>query len=415
MDALDKVIGYDGLKKEIRKIVDIMKNPNKYESLGVNLPHGIMFFGPPGVGKSLMADCLIELSGWNSYVCRKDKPNGEFVNHIRETFQKAMRNEPSIILLDDLDKFSSDDRFNNNSEEYVAVQACMDQAKDRKVVVVATVNEKYYLPESLRREGRFDEKFEIKNPRGKDAEQIIKFYLGQKKYVSTLNIDEISRLLNGFSCAELESLINKAGVNAGYNNRQQIEMDDILKAYIKTCYKAPACTSSKTKNQLEAVAYHEAGHAVVSELLQPGSVSLVTIANHMGDIDGFTAYYESDDYWIDKSYMDNRIITLLAGRAVTELKFGKIDTGANSDIERAFRIARRIQSDYCECGFRNYYQRDNIPENIHMLITHELDKYYLKSKDLIANHMDIVDKLANKLMEKELLSQVEIAEIMKNK
>jgi len=418
MDAMNKIIGYEGIKFELRKIADIMQNTEKYESLGAKLPHGIMLYGSPGVGKSLMADCLIKASGWQHFVCRKDKPDGEFVNHIRETFLKALKNEPSIVLLDDLDKFSNEDRFNSNSEEYVTVQSCMDLVKNKKVVVIATVNDKYLLPESLRRDGRFDEKFEIQNPKGEDAKQIIKYYLGQKKHVADLDIDEVSKLLNGFSCAELESLINKAGVTAGFDGKKQIEMDDILKAYIKTCYRAPECHFSRTKKQIETLAYHETGHAVIAELLQPGSVSLITIANHMGNIGGFTSYYECDDYWVDKTYMENRILTLLAGKAVIELKYGKVDTGASLDIERAYRITQRLLTELCECGFQNFYNNENrnpLPENITKEIGHELNKYYIKCKELLAPHMYLIDKIAHKLMEKELLSHAEIVQIMNNK
>lgn len=395
-----------------------MRNTDKYEALGTNLPHGIMLYGAPGVGKSLMANCLIKASGWDYFICRKDKPDGEFVNHLRETFLKAMRNEPAVILLDDLDKFSTEDRYNNNSEEYVTVQACMDEAKDRRVVVIATVNDRFLLPDSLRREGRFDEKFEIENPKGEDAKKIIKYYLSQKKYVADLDIDEISKLLNGFSCAELESLINKAGVTAGFDGKEQIEMEDILKAYIKTCYKAPMSTATRTEKQTEIIAYHETGHAIAGELLQPSSVSLISIANHMGNLGGFTAYYECDDYWVDKAYMENRIITLLAGRAVTELKFGETDIGSHSDIERAHSITKRLITELCEFGFSNYLKRDRcetIPDYIAKEIAHELDKYYLKCKELLAPNMLLIDKVAKKLMKKEILSRAEIVELMKDK
>ena len=228
MDCLDKIIGYEGIKNELRKFADIMQNPDKYDALGARLPKGIMFHGDPGVGKSLMANCLIEASGRPGFICRKNKPNGEFINHIKETFDEAVKNAPSIVLLDDLDKFANEDYTRPNTEEYVTVQACMDEVKNKNVLVIATVNSKYLLPDSLLREGRFDEKIQVQNPQGEDAKKIIEYYLSQKKYVATLDIDEISKLLNGYSCAELESLINKAGVVAGYANKSQIEMDDIM-------------------------------------------------------------------------------------------------------------------------------------------------------------------------------------------
>lgn len=415
MDIIDKIIGYEGIKKELKKFADIIQNTEKYEKLGAKLPAGIMIYGDPGVGKSLMADCLIKASGRPSFVCRKNKPDGEFINHIKQVFDEAAKNAPSIVLLDDLDKFANEDYRHNNAEEYVTVQACMDEVKNKNVLVIATVNERFLLPDSLRREGRFDEKFEINNPQGEDAKQIIKYYLSQKKYVADLDIDEVSRLLNGFSCAELESLINKAGVNAGFEGKSQIEMNDILKAYIKTCYNAPTSSYSRTEKQSEIIAYHEAGHAIIAELLQPGSVSLITIANHMGTMGGFTAYYECDDYWVDKHYMENRIMTLLAGKAATELKYGKVDIGCGSDIERAYRIEKRLLTEYCEFGFKNYMKRDRnetVPEHIAKDIAHELDKHYLKCKEILADNMPIVEKIAKKLIQKELLSHADISKLI---
>jgi len=413
MDEIDKIIGYEGIKRELRKFADMLTNQDKYIALGAELPKGILLYGEPGVGKTLMAECLIKASKLPSYVCRKNMPDGEFINHIRETFQKACRNEPSIILLDDMDKYANESHQRTNTEEYVTIQSCMDDIKDHNVLIIATVNDRFLLPESLLRDGRFDEKIQVQNPQGEDAKKIIEYYLNKKKHVANLDIEEVSKLLNGFSCAELESLINKAGVVAGYANKTQIEMDDILKAYIKTCYGAPSSYYRRTERQMEIIAYHETGHAVMAELLQPGSVSLITIANHMGNVGGFTAYYEADDYWIDKTYMENRIMTLLAGRATTELKFGKVDVGASSDIDRAFRIVRRLLTDYCELGFSNLTRGcDTISESTHRAITNELDRYYNKCKELIAKNISIVDKISKELVKKELLSHIEIAKIM---
>jgi len=418
MDIIDNIIGYEGIKKEIRKFCDIMLNPAKYHALGAKLPNGIMFFGEPGVGKSLMANCLIQASKRPCFTCRKNKPNGEFVNEIRNTFNEALTNAPSIVFLDDMDKFANEDQKKTNTEEYITIQSCIDEIKNKDVLVIATVNDKFLLPPSLLREGRFDEKIEVQNPTGEDAEKIIKHFLSQKKYVADLNIKEVSRLLNGFSCAELESLINKAGVIAGFDNKEKIEFEDIMKAYVKTCFSAPPSSTTRSKNELEVIAYHETGHAIVSEILQPESVSLTSIANHMGSVGGFTAYYESDDYWIDKKYMENRIMTLLAGKAIIELKYGRVDVGASSDIERAVRIAKRLVSQYCTYSFSEYIAKyeDNPQlaiQNSHIRVSGELDRYYQKCKHILAENMNIVEIMTKELMKKNLLSHTDIARIIK--
>ena len=140
MRELDNVIGYEGIKTELNRIIDMIRNPAKYRELGVSAPKGILLEGEPGIGKTLMAKSFIMDSGLKSYVIRKDRPDGEFVDYMRETFNKAAEEAPSIILLDDLDKFANEDKTRLDAEEYVAVQACIDNVKELDVFVIATSN-----------------------------------------------------------------------------------------------------------------------------------------------------------------------------------------------------------------------------------------------------------------------------------
>ena len=140
MKAIDKIIGYSGIKDELRQISDILKNSEAYKKLGVSAPRGLLLYGEPGVGKSLMSSAVIEESGRKTFTCRKDKPNGDFVKHIKDTFDKAAENAPSIVYLDDMDKFTNGDERHPDAEEYVTVQSCIDEVKGKDVFVLATVN-----------------------------------------------------------------------------------------------------------------------------------------------------------------------------------------------------------------------------------------------------------------------------------
>ena len=140
MSKFDMIIGYNAVKKELKQIADTLKNREYYEKLGVSAPRGLLLHGEPGVGKSLMAAAIIEASGRKAFICRKDQPNGDFVKHIKETFDKAMAEAPSIVLLDDMDKFANGDEDHPDAEEYVTVQSCIDEAKHKEVFVLATVN-----------------------------------------------------------------------------------------------------------------------------------------------------------------------------------------------------------------------------------------------------------------------------------
>ena len=165
MNAFDKIIGYSSLKKELMQISDTLKNRQFYDKLGVSAPRGLLLHGEPGVGKSLMASAIIEDSGRPVFCCRKDEPNGDFVKKIKATFDKAMESAPSIVFLDDMDKFANGDKSHPDAEEYVTVQSCIDEAKGKEVFVLATANDIDCLPDSLCRPGRFDRTIEVEVPR----------------------------------------------------------------------------------------------------------------------------------------------------------------------------------------------------------------------------------------------------------
>ena len=151
MSAFDRVIGYKETKQELMRYADILMNPEKYSKLGVTVPSGIMLIGEPGLGKTLMARCFAEESGCPTYIIRKNVPDGEFINLIRETYAKASKNSPAVIILDDLDKYANEDQSRCNAEEYVTVQACIDEHKGSGVFSLATVNDEFCLPDSLKR------------------------------------------------------------------------------------------------------------------------------------------------------------------------------------------------------------------------------------------------------------------------
>ena len=223
-NVFESVIGYGDIKLELSRILDQLTDPAKYAALGVTETHGLLLHGAPGVGKSSFAKCFMNGSGRKSYICRKDKPNGDFVKEISRIFDEAAENAPAVILLDDLDKFANEDEGHRDAEEFVTVQACIDRVKDKQVFVVATANNIHKLPESLTRPGRFDHVLQIHCPEGKDAQDIVAHYLSKKPFVADMDMRRIGRLLEGRSCAELESVVNLAGTYAAYDGRAQVEM-----------------------------------------------------------------------------------------------------------------------------------------------------------------------------------------------
>ena len=184
MKEFDNIIGYSKEKQQLEQIADTMLNREAYDALGVRPPCGLLMDGIPGVGKTLMAKSLIDAVKLPVYTCRKDQPNGKFVEVIKKTFEEAASNAPSIVFLDDLDKFANADYNHRDAEEYVTVQACIDEYKGKDIFVLATTNDINKLPGSLTRAGRFDRVMHVGPPKLKDAERIIAHYLSSKKFVS---------------------------------------------------------------------------------------------------------------------------------------------------------------------------------------------------------------------------------------
>ncbi len=414
MSEFDKVIGYEAVKFELKRVCDVLKNFDKYEKLGVKQPAGILLHGDVGLGKTLMANCFVKESGWNVYVCRKDKPNGDFVKQIKILYQEAELNQPAIVLLDDMDKYSNDGHIYKNSDEFITIQSCIDDAKGKRVFTFATANDIGVFPNSLTRFGRFDKIIELQKPKGEDCKKIVKYYLSQKKFVADLDFDEIAKILSNASCAELETIINEAGIYAGTLNKELIEMDDIIRACMRVIFKAPEALSCEKENNIEILAYHEAGHAVINEILEPGSVNLLSVCKYQGDIGGITSCTMNENYFSRKSFMENRVISLLGGKAATELIFNEVDVGANSDLHRAFDIVERFVDNYCAYGFDKFERHkssNNLLSRKEDMIFSETERYYKQAKDLLYKNKDFLNEVAHSLIEKRTLRAKDIAEI----
>lgn len=406
MKEFDKVIGYASVKVELERICDVLRNSEKYAKLGVTTPGGLLLHGEPGVGKTTMAKCFIEASGLKTFTCRKLKPDGDFIEELTETFEEAKKVAPSIVFLDDMDKFANDDNNHRNSEEYVAVQSCIDNVKGTGVFVLATANDLDNLPRSLLRTGRFDKIIEVENPTGKEAEAIISYYLKKKSFVADVDTVEIAKILSGKSCADLETVINEAGILAGFEGRDKIIMDDVIRSCMRVIFNAPESLEGYSDEVLETIAYHEAGHAVVAEVLEPESVNIVSVCTHDSRAGGITSLYQPKEYFTSKHYMENRVRCLLAGKAATEVKYGEVDVGANSDLHRAFDIVERFVDDYCSTSFDRWERQNGscvAAERKEMQTYSEMERYYAEARKILIKNREFLDKLAAALVEKKTI------------
>ena len=415
MSAFDKIIGYQTIKEELLQICDMIHNREIYENLGAKLPQGILLYGDPGLGKSLMAKSFITESGLPAYIVRRDKGSDDFIGKITDTFEKAKKNAPAIVLLDDMDKFANEDDRHIDAEEYVAVQAGIDEVKGCNVFVFATVNEIRKLPRSLIRSGRFDRKIEVNSPTDRDAEEIIKYYLAEKKVSDNVNMDDLVKMVSYGSCAELETILNEAAIGAAYARKEKIEMDDLVKSVLRMQYDAPDKFTKKSSDALKEIALHEAGHLVVSEILTPGSVGLASLR---------TAGRDSTGGFIHRCMPVTRrahhILISLAGKAAVELYYsGVCASGCQSDIRKA---ADNIRDAISESGTGGFGMIDvanhRFPESSESFnsrnesVVHaELERYMFKAREILIKNRDFLERAAQMLSEKETLLYSDIRKL----
>jgi len=419
MDNFKNVVGYDCLKLELSRIIDMLNNSEKYKKLGVKQENALLLFGKPGVGKTTIAnDFLSALKDRKQITLRKTKDGNDFIEEINNTFNEAINNQPSIILFDDFDKFANNDEFHVDAPEYVAIQSGIDNlsANGYDVFIFATANDISDVPDSLTRPGRM-KTINVSVPKGKDARDIISYFISKKQFDKDVDAIEIARLLEGSTCAEIEDIINQAGIYAAYENKDVISRDDLIKSCLRTIQGIPEILEYENEKVLESVAVHESGHALIGEVLEPGSINLISVKKCKGDIGGVTCFYQNDDYWSDKYYMENRVISLLGGKAATEIYYGKTDIGCNNDLHRAFDIIERFVDNYSCYGFDKFERQsssDVLRRRKEDFIYQEIERYYQKAKQIIIQNKDLFIRMKDLLMAKKVLCANDIKSLTKN-
>ena len=415
MSAFDKVIGYETIKNELLQICDMIHNREIYEELGAKLPQGILLYGDPGLGKTLMAKSFIEESGLKAYIVQRNKGNDDFIGDITDTFRKAKENTPCVIFLDDMDKFANEDSDHRDAEEYVAVQSGIDEVKNCDVFILATANEIWKLPRSLVRSGRFDRKIEVQCPTNRDADEIIEHYLSNKKVSETVNMDDLSKMISYSSCAELETILNEAAISAAYKRKPSIEMEDLVKSVLRMQYDSPDNYTKTSAEDMKKTALHEAGHLVVSEVLCPGSVGLASLRSTGRDSTGGFIHRCKE-----LSRRHYHVLVSLAGKAAVELYYaGTCASGCQNDINRAFNIIREGLSENATLGFGMIdVSTDRFPKTSedfksrNEAVTHaELERYMLKARDILLKNRDFLEKATAALIEKETLLHSDVKKI----
>ena len=421
MNAFEKIIGYEREKEQLMQICDMAKNPAKYTALGVNLPRGVLLHGVPGVGKTLMATALIEEMGRRCFTVRKDKSDGEFVDCIAKAFADAKENAPAVIFLDDMDKFAADSDC-RNPEEYVAIQAGIDDVRGADVFVVATANDMRDITRSLLRAGRFDRIIEVKTPNRAEAVQIVAHYIRDKAIAADVTPALVARLMDGNSCAELEGVLNDAGIYAGYEGERLICRRHLIRAVLRKLFDAEEGMTEMSAAEREEVAFHEAGHAVVAYSFDKGSVSLISIRPGKSDSDGVVQILQRESYFSSYRQMYERALSILAGRAAVDIKYGRIDVGATRDLKRVNMIVQRFVKNYCVAGFTYFenngtYATVSSGANDDKIVAESnamLGRMYEEAKGILRENWDRVEQLAAELTVRDTLLYEDVSKLFGN-
>lgn len=413
-DYFEEIKGYEEVKRELTIIIDMLNNPDLYKKFGADMDNGVIIVGAPGTGKTTMVNALIKATGRKAFVCRKKISDGKFIDEMVETFSNAVENSPSIVFMDDLDKFSDNDD-SEDAEEFVAVQSCIDEVKGKDVFVIATANGIRKIPDSLLRPGRLGRRINTREPKAYEAAEIVRFYLDKIGMKGRLDEISIAKLLSGESCATLECVIKNAAMNAAFNRQKEIDMNNIVEAFLTQEFGAELFDSHMSQETLTRAAYHEAGHALVAEILDPGSVSIASIRQADDDKVGFVRYYRREPKEWTCEYIENMIKTSLAGRAVTELVYGEVDDGANSDLHNAFDNAKGLVDNLCAYGFQNWIEdRDNdySAENRNRTMAMILERNYIEVKKIIVENRQLLEKIVDELLAKTTLIHADIQRII---
>ena len=424
----DDVAGLDEEKEEMVEIVEFLKKPEKFTKMGARVPKGVLLYGKPGTGKTLIAKAIageadvpfISMSG-SEFI---EMFAGLGASRVRKLFEKARKLAPCIVFIDEIDAIGS--RRTSNSGAETENNQTLNQllvemdgfGSEETIIVLAATNRPEMLDKALLRPGRFDRRITIPVPDLKGRLDILKIHSKDKKISEEVNLESIAEDTAGFTGAELENILNEAAIIATKNKHEYIENNDIEEAVKKVTVGLEKHTRTYSDKDKKLTAYHEAGHAVVSRYLPTQTdVKEISIIPR-GVAGGYTMYKSDEDkYYISKTEMEEKLIALLGGRAAEKLVLDDISTGASNDIEVATGIAKDMVTKYgmsdklgpIDFQGKEPYEMQLFGEDIGDKIGAEvktlIDTAYKNAIELLKQHRDKLDLIAQTLLEKEKIKE----------
>ncbi|MCM8711163.1 ATP-dependent metallopeptidase FtsH/Yme1/Tma family protein [Clostridium sp. SYSU_GA19001] len=429
----DSVAGNEEAKESVKDIVDFLKNPEKYSAYGARMPKGIMFYGEPGTGKTLLAKAVAGEANVPFYAISGSDFVQVYVgvgaSRVRQLFKKARNHGKAVIFIDEIDaigKKRDGGKTGGSDEKDQTLNALLTEMsgfnEKEGIIVIAATNRLDVLDPALLRPGRFDRHIEITLPDLAAREKILALHLKNKPTMD-INIHDWAQKTSYFSGAKLESLVNEAAILAAKEDSKFIDNTHMDKAYsiVLAGYEKIERNHIKDKDK-KITAYHEAGHALLTlKVLPDDKLSKVTIIPTSKGAGGYTLSIPEDKLYQNKDYLKKRIMVLLAGRAAEEIIFGKeyITTGAYNDFQQTTRIVSSMVTQYGmgeTIGLLNLEELSHLnysnTEDIIKECKETLDSLYEEVKSIILKDKILLDKIAENLIQKETLLEKDIKELI---
>ena len=433
------VAGMEGAKEEIQEIVYFLKDPERYTSLGGKIPKGALLIGPPGTGKTLLAKAVageakvpfFSLSG-SDFV---EMFVGVGASRVRDLFKQAKEKSPSIIFIDEIDaigrargkqNFSggNDERENTLNQLLTEMDGF---ATNEHVIVLAATNRADVLDRALMRAGRFDRQIHVDLPDLNERKEIFKVHLKPLKLASSVDIEFLAKQTPGFSGADIANVCNESALVAARKNKKAIDQQDFIDAVDRIVGGLEKKSKIITQEEKKVIAYHEAGHATISWMLEHAAPLVKVTIVPRGRSLGAAWYLPEERQLTNTEQILDEMCAALGGRAAEEIIFDKISTGALSDLEKVTKQARAMVTIYglnSKIGNITYYDSQgnddygfNKPysEKTAQVIDEEISKIveaqYKRAKDLLTNHKEKLKQLADYLLDKEVIFKQNLEEI----
>ena len=434
------VAGLEEAKEEVKEIVEFLKNPKKFTRLGGKIPKGALLVGSPGTGKTLLAKAVAGEANVPFYSLSGSDFVEMFVGvgaaRVRDLFKKAKEKAPCIVFIDEIDAIgrsrgrgqmpgSNDERENTLNSLLVEMDGF---STDSGVIILAATNRPDVLDSALLRPGRFDRQISIDKPDLRGREEIFKVHVRKLKLSESVNVKNLAAQTPGFAGAEIANVCNESALIAARKDKSEIEMDDFQDAIDRVIGGLEKKNKIISPEEKKIVAYHEAGHAVAGWYLEHADplVKVSIVPRGIAAL-GYAQYLPKEQFLYQTDQLLDEMCMALGGRAAEEIIFGKISTGALSDLERITKMAYSIvsvygmnknignlsffdskQSDY---SFTKPYS-DSTAEKIDQEVKRIIDNAYDRTKNLLIEKKKELEKIANKLLEKEILFQNDLEKLI---